>query len=154
MRAPWPACPRGRENRADQGRRAEGLRPQVEARGRRYATVCSGIRGCGGRGVRISSAAPVGPRGGAALGQGREVELAERFLDQAPVVVVVERLARHLLRRGDRQVGDLLADLVDRAARLLLDVAPRLLHEVLARLLGVDLRLLLHLLAGLARAAD
>ena len=46
-----------------------------------------------------------------------EVELAERLLDEAPLVGVVERLARDLLGGHDRQVGDLPADVVERAAR-------------------------------------
>jgi hypothetical protein len=83
-----------------------------------------------------------------------EVELAERFLDQALLIVVVERLAGHLLGGEDRQVGDLGADLLDRAARLGLDVATRLLEQLLA--LGprpLDCLALAHL-AGLARAGD
>ena len=61
-----------------------------------------------------------------------EVELAEGLLDQALLVVLVERLAGHLLGGEDRQVGDLGADLLDRAARLGLDVAARLLQQLLA----------------------
>ena len=45
----------------------------------------------------------------------------------AAVVLVVERLARDLLGGEHREVGDLLADLLERAAGLLLDVAARLL---------------------------
>src|SRR6476659_9256268 len=83
-----------------------------------------------------------------------EVELLERLLDQPLLVVLVERLAGDLLRRQDREVGDLVADLLDRAPGLGLDVAPGLLEQLLA----LDLRLLERLalvdLAGLARAAD
>ncbi len=85
-------------------------------------------------------------------GERLEVELRERLVDQPAVVVVVERLARDLLRRHHRQVGHLAPDLVDRAARLLLDVAARLLHQLLALLVGVDLGLVLELVGRLARA--
>ena len=44
----------------------------------------------------------------------------------------VERLARDLLGRQDGEVGDLVADLLDRAPRLGLDVAARLLQQLLA----------------------
>ena len=44
-------------------------------------------------------------------GQHREVELAERLLDEAALVVGGQRLARDLLGREDRQVRDLVADL-------------------------------------------
>ena len=46
--------------------------------------------------------------------QGGEVELGEGVLDQAALVVVGERLARDLLRGEDGEVGDLVADLLDR----------------------------------------
>ena len=42
--------------------------------------------------------------------QRREVHLRQRLLDQAAMVVLVERLPRHLLGGRHRQVGDLLAD--------------------------------------------
>ena len=42
-----------------------------------------------------------------------------------------QRLARHLLGREDRQVGDLVADLLDRAPGLGLDVAAGLLEQLL-----------------------
>ena len=54
-----------------------------------------------------------------------EVELADRVLDQAAVVVAVEHLAGHLRRGDQRQVGDLGADLLERALRLGLDLALR-----------------------------
>ena len=47
----------------------------------------------------------------------------ERLLDQALLVGVVERLARDLLGGHDRQVGDLPADVVERALGGRLDVA-------------------------------
>src|SRR5258707_9567086 len=86
--------------------------------------------------------------------QRREVQLAQRLLDEAALVLLVERLARDLLGGEDRQVGDLVADLLDRAARLGLDVALGLLEQLLALGLG-----LLHGrgfggLAGLACAGD
>src|SRR5215218_1593863 len=58
--------------------------------------------------------------GATLLGAGErgEVDLAQRLLDQAAVIAVVERLARDLLGRDDREVGYLLADLVERAAGL------------------------------------
>src|SRR5215217_5741759 len=86
--------------------------------------------------------------------QRREVELLEGLLDQALLVVLVERLAGHLLGRHDREVGDLVADLLDRAPGLGVDVAPGLLHELLALQLGLLERLALVDLAGLARAGD
>ena len=58
-----------------------------------------------------------------ASGERREVDLGERLLDQPLLVGVVERLAGHLLGREHGQVGDLLADLLERAPRLGLDVA-------------------------------
>ena len=76
-------------------------------------------------------------------GERREVDLVERLLDQAAVVVVVERLAGDLLGGHHRQVGDLLADLVERPAGLRLDVLARGLHQLLAVLLGVGLGLVL-----------
>ena len=55
-----------------------------------------------------------------------EVDLRQRLLDEAAVVLRVERLAGDLLGGGDRQVRDLPAELVERAAGLVLDVAARL----------------------------
>ena len=52
------------------------------------------------------------------------------------------------------QVGDLAADLVDRAARLGLDVAAGLLHHLLAPLGGLGLGVALVDLGRLARAID
>src|SRR4029079_6364207 len=64
--------------------------------------------------------------------QRREVELAQRLLDEPLLVVLGERLAGHLLGRQHGEIGDLVTDLLDRAARLGLDVAPRLGQELLA----------------------
>ena len=55
--------------------------------------------------------------------QGREVQLGQRLVDEALLVVGGERLRRDLLGRLDRQVGDLVADVLDRAPGLGLDVA-------------------------------
>src|SRR4051794_17298607 len=46
-----PRARGGAPDQADQGRRAEGLLQQVEARGRRDAPVWRVIRACGGRGI-------------------------------------------------------------------------------------------------------
>src|SRR5215218_4201698 len=86
--------------------------------------------------------------------QGREVELVEGLLDQAALVALVERLARHLLGGPDGEVGDLLADLLDRAAGLGLDVAAGLLEHLVALGLGLGEHLALVRLTGLARAGD
>src|ERR1044072_8998847 len=53
----------------------------------------------------------------------REVELRQGVLDELALVVVGQRLARDLLGREDREVGDLVADLLARAPRLGLDLA-------------------------------
>src|SRR5689334_2965327 len=85
----------------------------------------------------------------AALQHG-EVELADGLLDQALVVGVVERLARHLGRREQAEVDDLEADLLERTTRLGLDLLARLLEPTLA----VFLELLAHAaLVGLCDAA-
>src|ERR1044072_3122818 len=62
----------------------------------------------------------------------REVELRQGVLDELALVVVGQRLARDLLGREDREVGDLVADLLDRAPRLGLDLAPGGLEHLLA----------------------
>src|SRR4029079_16584663 len=51
-------------------------------------------------------------------GERRKVELLERLLDEPALVLGGERLARHLLRGQHGEVGDLGADLLDRATRL------------------------------------
>src|SRR5581483_9999178 len=68
-----------------------------------------------------------------------EVEVADRFLDQTAVVLVVEDLPGDLRRRLERQVRDLRADRLDRPAGLRLDLLPRLLDA--PRPLGVQLLL-------------
>ena len=55
---------------------------------------------------------------------------------------------------SDGEVGDLVADLLDGAARLGLDVPARLLHHLLALAPGLGEDLVLVRLAGLARAGD
>src|SRR5215218_854787 len=94
--------------------------------------------------------------GATLLGAGErgEVDLAQRLLDQAAVIAVVERLARDLLGRDDREVGYLLADLVERAAGLGLDVLARRGHQLLAVLLGRGLGLVHVRVGRLARAGD
>src|SRR5687767_14431534 len=72
------------------------------------------------------------PRSAVLLAKGREVELAERLLDQPLLVLGAERLAGHLLGCEDRQVRDLVADLLDRPSCLGFDVAPRLPEQLLA----------------------
>src|ERR671921_2067624 len=86
--------------------------------------------------------------------EGREVQLGDGLVHQAALVLGGQRLARDLLGREDREVGDLGADLLDRAAGLGLDVLARLLEQLLAALLALDDEVGLGLLAGLARAGD
>src|ERR1044072_774833 len=62
----------------------------------------------------------------------REVELRQGVLDELALVVVAHLLARDLLGREDREVGDLVADLLDRAPRLGLDLALGGLEHLLA----------------------
>src|SRR6478735_5886091 len=76
------------------------------------------------------------PRGSGSF-ELREVELADRLVDQPAVVGVGERLPGHLRRGDQRQVGDLRADLLERAARLGLDLAVGLLHPPLPVDLGL-----------------
>ncbi len=90
----------------------------------------------------------------AALPQGREVELRQRLFDEPTLVVLVEGLAGDRLGGGDREVGDLLADLLDGAAGLGLDVAAGLLQQLLTRLLGGLEALTLRGLRRLAGAGD
>ena len=71
--------------------------------------------------------------------QRREVEVADRVLDQLAVVVAVEHLAGHLRGRDERELGDLGADLLERADRLGLDLLARLLEPALP--VGLDLLL-------------
>src|SRR4249919_914829 len=74
------------------------------------------------------------------LFQRREVELRDRLVDESPLVLGVEHLARDACRRGERELGDLRADLVERSRRLGLDLALGLRQAPLALGLG----LLLH----------
>src|SRR5215213_2042640 len=66
-----------------------------------------------------------------------EVELLDRLVDQAAVILLVEHLARDARGRDDRQLGHLLAQLLERAARLGLDLLARVLDPALA--LGLEL---------------
>src|SRR5580765_6335476 len=82
--------------------------------------------------------------------QDAEVELADRLIDQAPLILVVERLAGDLLGRDEAQFGHLRADHLERAPGLGVDLALRLLHPPLPVDLGLFLDALLHRLAHLA----
>src|SRR5215207_7067013 len=66
-----------------------------------------------------------GVRDLAVAAEARKVDLAERLLDQALLIVWIERLPGDLLGGEHREVGDLLADALERAPRLRLDVAAR-----------------------------
>src|SRR5205814_2733239 len=61
----------------------------------------------------------------------REVEVPDGGVDQLPVLLAVERARGHLLRRHEREVGDLGADLLQRALRLGLDLPSGLLEPPL-----------------------
>ena len=69
-----------------------------------------------------------------------EVEPVDRLVDQAPLVVRVEHLADDALRRLEREVGDLAADLLDRARGLGVDLLAGLLEPPLTLDLGLVLR--------------
>ncbi len=87
-------------------------------------------------------------------GQAGEVEFAERLLHEAPLVGVVERLARDLLGGHDREVGDLAADVVERALGGGVDVALGALGRLGEDLLPAVAGLVLVRLGRLARALD
>src|SRR5215203_5472722 len=87
-------------------------------------------------------------------GERREVQLRDRLVDEPALVLARQRLARDLLGREDREVGDLGADLLDRPPRLGLDVTACLLEQLLAPLLADGDGVGLLLLAGLARPRD
>src|SRR5438094_9446153 len=84
----------------------------------------------------------------------REIELRDRVVDQAPVVLVGQHLARDLRGGRERQLGDLAPDLLERALRLGRDLAPRLLDPALALFLGLLLHAALHRLRDLARLGE
>src|SRR4029077_10296747 len=95
------------------------------------------------------------PLGGRAVAaQAGEVDLGQRLVDQALLVVSREGLAGHLLGRQHREVGDLLADALQGAARLRLDVAAGGGEQLLALLATVLRRLRLRRVGGLAGAGD
>src|SRR5882724_4186737 len=83
--------------------------------------------------------------------QDREVEVADRLVDQALVVRVLENLAGHLGGGDEGELGHLRADLLERPLRLGLDLPLGLLEATLA----IGLRLFLdtsrHRLSDLAR---
>src|SRR5438445_251211 len=85
----------------------------------------------------------------AVAGQRGEVELSERLLHEPALIGVVEHLPGHLLGREHGQVGDLVADLLDRAPRLGLDVPAGLLEHLLALMPGGLDRLAFVLFRGL-----
>src|ERR687895_1403175 len=84
-----------------------------------------------------STALPEGALAPRSFLEHREVELADRFLDEAAVIIVGENLSRHLARRDHRQLGDLAADLLERTPRFGLDLLRRLLQPTLA--VGLEL---------------
>src|SRR5687767_14129350 len=65
-------------------------------------------------------------------GEGREVDLRKRLLDELLVIVVGKRLPRDLLGTEHGEVRDLAPDRVQRAARLRLDVLARGGNQLLA----------------------
>src|SRR5215210_8898012 len=78
------------------------------------------------RHVLLGGALPAG-----ALLQNREVELADRVLDQPAVIFARQHLPRHLARRLKRKVCDLGADLLEGAPGLGLDLLRRLFETAL-----------------------
>ena len=85
-------------------------------------------------------------------GEPVEVDLLDRLVDQPPLVVLVEHLARDLLRGDERQLDHLAADLLDEPLVLRLDRLAVLLEpplEVGVRLLDRPLALRLADAAGL-----
>ena len=132
------SCARARRRpRSPRARRpCRPARPRV-AQERRRAGTSSSASGDGGEvgSDLLEPPLPAPPRrarGRTALGDGhlvgllqrREVELRDRLVDQAALVLGVEDLAGDAGGRRERQVGDLGADLVERALRLGLDLAP------------------------------
>ena len=65
-----------------------------------------------------------------------EVKLGQRVLDQSSLVLLGEHLARDLLGRHDRELGDIPEELVHHAAALGLDLATGLLQHLLTPSLG------------------
>src|SRR5438309_559439 len=118
-------------------------RPRSRAALERRRAPCARRRPRTARGRRPGRSLPsVGAT--APLGRERgEVDLRQRLLDQALLVVLGERLPRDLLGRDDREVGDFLADLVERAAGLRLDLAAGPLHRLLVLLAGLLARVVL-----------
>src|SRR5258707_1373300 len=97
-------------------------------------------------------APPSVPRG--SRGERGEVEVDKRFLDEAALIGVGEHLFRDLLGRQHGQVGNLAADVRDRALGGDLDFALGALGGLRDQLLAVLLGLLVLGVGGLSRALD
>src|ERR1700712_1834589 len=80
--------------------------------------------------------------------EGREVELAERFVNEALLIVSVERTTRDLFRGRDREVGDLTAQLLLGTMRRGLNVASGLREDFLTLLARLGVRINLVLFSG------
>ena len=144
-----PSSPRWRSRARrrrppDRGSRRARRRTRRPARARRRA--CPLLRGLEERaavdlGDLLHELVPAPSVGEAPRSRGRASASSTRRRWSSSV----ERLARDLLGGEHRQVGDLVADLLDRAPRLGLDVAAGLLHQLLALDAGPLERLLLRL---------
>src|SRR5215468_6904561 len=86
--------------------------------------------------------------------QAREVEAGDRLFDQSLVALGVERAADHPRGRLERELGDLGADLLERARGLGRDLLPRLLEPALPLGLRLVAHALLHRLPRLARLGE
>src|SRR5262249_36791924 len=95
------------------------LRAPARAGPRRAQPRTARARTCGGRPPLVVAF------------QDREVQLADRLVDQAALIFVVERAARHLLGRDQAELGDLGPDRVERAAGLGIDLALRVIEPTL-----------------------
>src|SRR3954470_15583361 len=83
-----------------------------------------------------------------------EVDLGKGFLDQAPALGLAQGATNDLLGREQREIGDLILDLVDRLARLGRDRRLGCRDVALALLGGLLAHLALELHAGAARSLD
>src|SRR5947209_7646742 len=80
----------------------------------------------------------------------REVERADRLADELAIAVGVERATDDTRRSLEREVGDLVANLLERACGLGRDLLARLLEPALPLGLGLLFHALLHRIARLA----